>query len=185
MSQIDWSKAPEGATHFTPKIDGSGIWCDVFWRIDGYVATEAWQVRPEGGLDHYSYPTGFDASRAIPRPVVWDGTGLPPVGAACECQYAVEHYEAWHAGECIARGLSPEGEEICVIKSQNTIACYRSGKHIRPIRTPEQIAAEERRSRVTAIERVMRRGQEQAMTITEIAAAIHDAGYRKVEGGEA
>lgn len=91
MSEIDWSKAPDGATHFVPK---KYEWdAAVFWRMEGEKGVEAWAVTA-GGLVHYREPVwtedGFIG--AIPRPTnqEWDG-GLPDVGTVCE--YQLEHDE--------------------------------------------------------------------------------------------
>lgn len=76
----------------------------------------------------------------------WNGEGLPPVGALIEASFACEDFEIWHDGVCVAVGEDPEGrEEFCVAQCGRKIAMYRDeGKRIRPRRTPEQIAAEER-----------------------------------------
>jgi len=76
MSEIDWSKAPEGATHYTPR----GL--DVCWfRHDG----EGWRSWIDGRWGVAYGSEGFFES-LIPRPTQWRGPedGLPPVGMVCE-----------------------------------------------------------------------------------------------------
>ena len=76
MSEIDWSKAPEGATHYTPRSP------DVCWfRHDG----EGWRSWIDGRWGVAYGSEGFFES-LIPRPTQWRGPedGLPPVGTVCE-----------------------------------------------------------------------------------------------------
>lgn len=158
-SEIDWSIAPEGATHYGPenekwhaswyKLDGGEWFCmlltdDSKWDISGYVDEER-------------------VSQMIQRPSPWNGTGLPPAG--CEIEY--------HSP---SRGWRP-GEYIGQFNGQMVIGCRETGvigycptEIVRPIRTPEQIATEEA---LAEIERLYSEGGP---------AAVYDAGYRKVEG---
>ena len=149
MITIDWSKAPEGATHYQPKrldVGAPDMWCAVYWRLEDGIGVEAWQVDDEtGDLTLFSRPTWMKetADLLIRRP--WAGEGLPPVGADIEVRYAIEEFSVWHKATCAAIGHSPEGEQICVTRSETgVVAVYRTGTHIRPARTTEQIAAEER-----------------------------------------
>lgn len=150
MSTIDWSKAPKGATHYQPKrhdVGAPDMWCAAYWRLEGEVGVEAWQVDDEtGGLTLFSRPTWMKetADLLIRRP--WSGEGLPPVGAELEAGFACEEFHTWHKGVCVAVGEDPEGrEEFCVVKFGGKIAMYTAeGQRMRPARTPEQIAAEER-----------------------------------------
>lgn len=91
---IDWSKAPDGATHYAPKLEENDFWCSVFWRMENGVGVEAWSIdNRTGELHHFNRPTWIEttAKRLVPRPAAcahasttWDGQGLPPVGTVCE-----------------------------------------------------------------------------------------------------
>lgn len=80
---IDWSKAPEGATHWdtglhgrTPgwmRQDGS-TW--YWWPVDGAKCERKWFVCCE------TYPS--ETKEFVARPAAWTGKGLPPVGTVCE-----------------------------------------------------------------------------------------------------
>ena len=98
----------------------------------------------------------------------WDGVGLPPVGTVCE----IKLHAAWTPVEVIAHYANqavigwncPEGENV-------ELRCVGD---LRPIRTPKQIAAEEREKFIDELIKVtcIRRGE---------AGLIYDAGYRKQE----
>ena len=77
MSEIDWSKAPAGTTHYQPNING--------WQ-------SGWIMAVEGKVFFWHEKWLIDDATldetAIPRPAQtqWRGPedGLPPVGTACE-----------------------------------------------------------------------------------------------------
>lgn len=173
-TEIDWSKAPEGATHFDP--DSS----DMCWEKHVGGSTYAWS---NTNSKWYGYRC-TDEHRLIARVLPeWSGEGLPPIGTVCE--WRDDEAASWQKVE--VRYLSKHtallhfpGDGDGDTEGAFSPSCCQ----FRPLRTPEQIAAEERLDRVHAIEGIMLRGQELALTVTQIAAAIDDAGYRKVEGGE-
>jgi len=87
MSEIDWSKAPEGATHCNPESSQA-----------------SWYRRNEGQWEYYSSPVFawmlsnnsapfFDRLKV--RPTAWRGPedGLPPVGAEVEAW--IENRKVW------------------------------------------------------------------------------------------
>lgn len=105
----------------------------------------------------------------------WDGAGLPPVGTRC---IVTPHNEVWGFDcvdeyECVVRGYM--GEYVWLENGSLNFITSRSDKvDFRPIRTPEQIAAEEREKFIDELIKVtcIRRGE---------AGLIYDAGYRKQE----
>lgn len=145
MSQIDWSKAPEGATHwdcrkfvspsFMRKPEGSTHW--MFY----------------GGGEWHLYGALVDTEEAklIKRPQPWNGEGLPPVGTNAENR------------ECgvvtvLAHGVF-RGQTMIICQGDDTIVTCTPDQ-LNPIRTPEQIAAEERRKSAIALyEAVMNFGK--------------------------
>lgn len=114
----------------------------------------------------------------------WNGEGLPPVGTDCETLWSST------TGEYVTVKVLAHDEDRAVVRF---VTGSRKGEYdsdtqhtrygaalpiFRPIRTPEQIAAEERRVEIKHIQAasVVNCGP----YITESAAgAIYDAGYRK------
>lgn len=139
---IDWSKAPEGATHFDTAE----------YRIKSFMKLEdgAWYFWPPmssepswgyWGADGVDSDTGPFVAR--PTDSKWNGEGLPPVGTVCELR---------------AHKLNEWGRAVIKFASRNVVVwdwegepeisglCTRYAHEVemRQIRTPEQIAAEER-----------------------------------------
>jgi hypothetical protein len=171
MSKVDWSLAPIDAQY-------GGIYAGRFscWYLrDG----DQWFYTSNisGGWEKVvdNKPSSDLIRRPQPQPKPWSGPedGLPPVGTECEFRYYVEDFKIWHKGACIALGRSPEGEDICVTQSGGVIAIYRSGEHLRAIRTPDQIAADQRE---TAIREVMDIAQ---VDCRVTAARLVDAGFKR------
>jgi len=143
---IDWSKAPADATHWEPAFLGVGeswmklesaVWS--FWSISwiGWIASPVSHQR-------------ISRMIARPAPVEWDGTGLPPVGTVCEIKGTVlqevrRENPTWRKVDIIAH-TDFGGKPIAVGRD---IKCSTLGwgmaTMFRPIKTPEQLAAEERR----------------------------------------
>lgn len=166
MTDIDWNTAPEGATHYD-------LGCEVFCCESGW-----WHG--SGRFRAVANP-GWGTWRYIPRPAAWDGNGLPPVGAVCE--YRWDAGDSWRVGTCVAHF-----EDRAVICDRDNEDCAErlDTHHVRPIRTPEQIAAEEREKAIDALCFDIVSHYE-APKMSEhylgLAKALHAAGYRKVEGG--
>lgn len=194
MSKIDWSKAPEWATHGTP--EGRGHYA-TFWRMIDGTATEAWVVLPDGDFDHVLLPAMFERDRKelVERPSspAWNGEGLPPVGVVCEAIYN-SHGAEYHKAKILAHDDGTivfrwiDGDS-CGLIAEYKDECpeVRGYAWFRPIRTPEQIAAEERETAVDALcyEIIMHygypKGAEQYRLLAE---KLHDAGYRKTGEGK-
>lgn len=182
MKDIDWSKAPEGATHYGP---GGGAWF-ASWYIVGEntLATmlddgmdDEWESREINTEDRFSLIPSL-----ISRPVTpqWNGTGLPPVGVVCEFMW---NYIREGSEYVLVRVLAHDGESaiLRVVDGDNRGKLRESsggdcGSHpmLRPIRTPEQIAAEERANQIADMEAVF-------LSVPPghgRMAALYDAGYR-------
>ena len=170
MIEIDWSKAPEGATHFSPETEDylpsfikfeNGIWF-CWGQIDG-----GW----------YEDSDEDDTSRYIPRPVFWSGEGLPPVGTVCE--WRDDDSARWMTVE--VRYLS---EHTALLRFQDGVGDTEGAYapkycQFRPLRTLEQIKDEEKKAAIMAL-------LEEVPGLAVVnARKIIDAGYRKVEGGAA
>lgn len=141
MSNIDWNKAPEDTTHYGPKTEEfNEHWFRVEPAIAGWSMWHNGKWISVGALKKERFDT------LVSRPSEWTGEGLPPVGTELEVGFACEDFEIWHKGLCVAVGEDPEGRtDFCVVKVGKKIAMYTTeAKRMRPIRTAEQIAAEER-----------------------------------------
>lgn len=167
--EVDWTKAPEGATHYCPETDlfleawykkVDGRW--MYWFVDG---------------DHGWYYTDRLPISAIARPAEWDGTDLPPVGTVCEIHI---FNNTWV--KCIVVAHF-EGRAVVVLDNREA-AQIRDTEDLRPIRTPEQIAAEKREREINELVEVIVTHYEYpkgAESYIGLARALHNAGYRKTE----
>ena len=139
---IDWSKAPVGTTGaMVAEFNGATVRRgDVEWIPSSSTQKDCYSVGRGSWVYHEAPPK-------------WNGEGLPPVGAELEAGFAFEDFEKWHKGVCIAVGECPEGrEEFCVVRFGKKIAMYTMAHgRMRPIRTAEQIAADEKRADIEAI----------------------------------
>jgi len=154
MSDIDWSKAPEGATHYDSL---AGVFCN-----EG----ENLRLRYETICSH----EGWGTDRYVPLPVVseYDGTEFPKIGTICEMLdgngiFVIVEIFAAHEG--FHHGWSVERAQ-----------CYFSDEvnDFRPIKTD--------RSRV--IEEMLSLDCEPAqgmLSRAEFCGELYDAGYKKVQ----
>lgn len=183
---IDWSKAPEGATHW----DSRGNACSLGFMKPGLRAGE-WEYAGCGG--HwvlYGLADSKLLEAMVPRPTPWSGEGLPPVGTVCE---------VWDGAARIWGKV-----EVVFISDLTVVVRFPCGNSFaewardvrevdfRPIRTHEQIAAEERKEAVSTACVELYGALEQfnlsidcSMAMRATVEAMIDAGYRKVEGGAA
>lgn len=141
--QIDWSKAPAGTTgamraNFDSTASGGKTWIGkVEWLpIDG---------------DFKDYAQGSDAWEYFAKPATptWNGPedGLPPVGTVCELR---TRNGGWGEAE-----IKYHGRAVCVWlwvrRDGNTEQVEHAESpdrlEFRPIRTAEQLAAEEHRAK--------------------------------------
>lgn len=168
---IDWNTAPKGATHWEPSgtvfgegwmkkagnewsywLEGSEVWAGVW--ADCFVSAEraaTFEARPQEA---------------------WDGQGLPPTGLLVEWKAGLDH--EWRRVTVLAYAngdawLQPEDGGSFIVGNP---------ANFRRIRTPEQIAAEEREK---AIEEMC--FAEETLTVKQ-AKALYEAGYRRQEEGK-
>jgi len=102
-----------------------GCW----WFYEGFWRNVDWRM---GALTLVSEHPGYTAP-ATP----WTGEGLPPVGTVCEVKGCMSHYLKWNKVTVFAvRGKT-------VMFDMEDGRWGQTDQHeFRPIRTPEQIAAE-------------------------------------------
>lgn len=111
-------------------------------------------------------------------PKAWDGEGLPGRGTKCECRPWKAHDAAWVEVEFIASWLAPNGQTYSWVSTgygwlQPQMLRFRA------IRTPEQIAAEEREKTLNDIVQIMSSVRSTAGGMSAEAESLYDAGYRK------
>ena len=170
MNEIDWSKAPEGYPVWVEDLmhgekshgwhkESDGRWVDQLGRYWEKSAAERGNCRA-----HY---------RPEPTPS-WSGDGLPPVGVVCEVKQT-------------ARGAEQEWFKAEVLYSSHytvVLDDYQAGEFVshpctlqfRPIRTPEQIAADEQETATDVM--FARFGGVAGLTRKQCAWVISE-GYRK------
>ena len=155
MSGIDWSKSQPSDTHYDTENR-------LFVNFD---AMHDWN------------------RKLVARPSpAWSGEGLPPVGTACQINGTVlqelkGHERSWRKVEIIAHthfgGVDVAvGRDLeCATLGWGTPAVFR------PIRTPEQIAADERHEAVMRMSDIVG-GIEKVPSWTDAIEALYDAGLR-------
>lgn len=167
--EIDWSKAPEDAKAALVAKRGNVHYPKTIFVKDFYTCGDTIQATGCNGTKLDPYISFWDL---IERPAnaAWNGEGLPPVGTRCITTRGAGDREVT---------ILAYGEKMVFVRfGDDELIMELYGREFRPIRTPEQIAAEEREK---AIEEMV------AITCFQDRTAyglIYDAGYRKVEGGE-
>ena len=164
-SKIDWSNAPEGATHY---VVGSinpfekRVGDDWFYYVGG-----AWARIYRKGDDRIT----SSALAVVPRPTTpsWSGEGLPPVGVVCmangyQVVIVAHHCNGIHA--------------IYAESEYDGLLYYGEPNEFRHIRTPEQIAGDARSKAIDEMVKAL--GMDDPGTAEYIRCGlIYDAGFRK------
>ncbi|WP_162599254.1 hypothetical protein [Pseudomonas aeruginosa] len=120
----------------------------------------------------------------------WEGQGLPPVGTLCEWHGPnSDGPDGWVYTESNVVAYTDDGLFICMQKP----GCWPVVQRIdncefRPLRTPEQIAAEEREKAVQEMLALDEypHGQDRGgmMSRADFCRVLYDAGYRRQEEGK-
>lgn len=171
---IDWSKAPEGATHWEPR---SYDFAEGWMRKVG----DKWSYWLEGskvwGLSGPACCVSAEREATLEaRPQEpWNGKGLPPVGTVCIVE---PHNTMWGFSSTSGyerKILAYYGEYVWLGHAETPLETTRIDKvDFRPIRTPEQIAAEEREKAVGDMAMSIQGVPYQYPTLY----ALYDAGWR-------
>lgn len=167
--KIDWSKAPEGATHYykgspQPWRDLSGYNWKYFmngeWHLCPSCCTSAELMRE---LDRVLF--------ALPPSQAWNGEGLPPVGKSV-CEYlGAKQYDEWTVVSIFAHYGN-----IVFVDYGDGWRDERDISRFRPISPAEQVAEEERLAGIAEIQRIVEAGFSSGSSSS---ASLWDAGYRK------
>ena len=158
MKEIDWSKAPDWA-EWVGATESGFVW----GGERGYVFFNTNLIH-KWGDKRYS----TDVPVLANRPTEWSGEGLPPVGTEIE----------WLDGEWVKVVVVGHyrGSVIALDPSSPRNVYIGKKPDYRPIRTPEQIAAEERER---AINYMMSYLGGDGDEIRNTFGRLYDAGYRK------
>ncbi|MGK7130894.1 hypothetical protein [Pseudomonas aeruginosa] len=194
---IDWTKAPEGANK--AGFTGPDNYLQ-FYRIPGRFGDyDYWSEN--NGLRGTDFPTCANQLFERPAKVEWDGQGLPPVGTVCEFAGGTHSTE-----DPFDKDLR-EGDHVTIIahfkdgdldlaaftfnpqvrNHDRGTACVEQGAYgcFRPLRTPEQIAAEEREKAALEMAALMSGHEDRSKDCFKVLGEIlYDAGYRRQEEGK-
>ncbi|QUI41136.1 hypothetical protein [Pseudomonas aeruginosa] len=177
---IDWSKAPDGATHagIIPSRN-TNVWYRDIDPVRGRyeyfsLMDESWHISGGSPLAQELIPRPAESA---PAALTWDGQGLPPVGAKC----LTDRNDFLREVTILCHGKTRtfvfdhvSQEEICLVLKDRVFL---------PIRTPEQIAAEERRKSILHLANLLIDSRGQCNEYSQ-AESIFDAGYRRQEEGK-
>ncbi|WP_426768682.1 hypothetical protein [Pseudomonas aeruginosa] len=171
---IDWSKA-NGSAVAALIAKKNNIHYPGFEFVSGYHRTGC-MIRATSADDGSPLSAPEDVWEIVERPVTWNGQGLPPVGTVCIVE---PHNAMWGFSSTSGyerKILAYYGEYVWLGHAETPLETTRIDKvDFRPIRTPEQIAAEEREK---AIEEMC--FAEETLTVKQ-AKALYEAGYRRQE----
>ncbi|HBP5289076.1 TPA: hypothetical protein OTR98_004845 [Pseudomonas aeruginosa] len=177
---IDWSKAPDGCIGAFARIVGNQRKAFFVFskRPSGYMSREGYEGEGEDG----SYHVFSEFWEWLDKP--WNGQGLPPVGTVCIVE---PHNTMWGFSSTSGyerKILAYYGEYVWLGHAETPLETTRIDKvDFRPIRTPEQIAAEERSKECDRIF-VILSSVEREGNRSDMAEALYDAGYRRQEEGK-
>lgn len=182
MNDIDWDKAPKGYPLWLEFKSAehrahSGWYRKVGNYFKGYYGAH-WPEYRTGQFFNVHYKSDKhlinDAYLAPLRPsLTWNGEGLPPVGAVVQ---VVDDgslvYGHGEKGPVVAHV-----EDCAVVRMSYGLGCFTAGS-LKPIRTPEQIAADEREADIRAIVYDLQ-DAENLSSLPSIASCLYGKGYRK------
>jgi len=191
MSGIDWSKAPEGATHYLPinkkmkwdacwyRVDEEGQWFG--WNASSFLGGQGSWVLDRDEVDVFP-------AYLVERPQPWTGDGLPPVGLTVRIPDEMAGGNAFLAQfeglnvEIVGHATSQMGNPLAVFQYEDRKGDYRyhamcgDNGNFEPIRTPEQIAADQRAKAVEKMWSIY--WQPHATSAKQALGLLWDAGLR-------
>ena len=179
--QIDWSKAPEGAMVLLKHVRDNRY----AWAVSHAEESDAWIVDDTG----YSFRLMASCWRVVsnrPTTPSWSGECLPPVGTVLEAIDKEINGGTW--SKMVVLAVGKHGKDDCLIVAEviegqsrpgTMVASLYTGweRSFRPIRTKDQISADEREA---AIDQMVADTQA-AHGLAEAFGMLHDDGYRKQE----
>ena len=177
MSDIDWSKVNDTAVAALVATKGNVHYPSIEF-VAGYHRLGC-MIRATSADDGRSLFAPSDCWYLVERPAVWSGEGLPPVGTVCEFDGGPEwvEVEVTYSSEWIVvvRCLKDKEPDTIISGKDVEIAIEHwreDAPRLRPLRTPEQIAAEKRSKAIREI-------QADLDVPLRIAIRAYEKGYRK------
>lgn len=170
---IDWSKAPDGCIGAFARIVGNQRKAFFVFskRPSGYMSREGYEGEGEDG----SYHVFSEFWEWLDKP--WNGKGLPPVGISVEW---LSSAHGWLGGRVVGH----DGSVAVVSHNDGYTGCHPH--EVRPMPTPEQIAAEEREKAIDSM-LDLDPPHESGFGMTsrrQFCEILFDAGYRRQEEGK-
>ena len=166
MNEINWSKAPEGATHYNHT-------CSDWYKVTRIGVVFFWN----GHISEWRTARFWDDRKhdCIQRPTTpsWSGEGLPPVGVVCEAKWG---RTGWARCVVFAHKPNANGGTDVLVDVDGDWTFFDKPSMFRPIRTPEQIAADEQETATDVM--FARFGGVAGLTRKQCAWVISE-GYRK------
>ena len=135
---IDWSKAPEDATHYSPGGDDySSYW--VKWvgsELHGWLVRfdTSWSRLVAQEKDHHQISMHVERPK---KQEAWDGVGLPPVGTVCDMH--LDDF-GWITGTVV---VHIDLDEPTAVAHNGEEVFHGNASDFRPIKTAEHLAEEE------------------------------------------
>ncbi|HHK4933780.1 TPA: hypothetical protein ACQT1A_003471 [Pseudomonas aeruginosa] len=179
---IDWDKA-NGSAVAALIAKKNNIHYPGFEFVSGYHRTGC-MIRATSADDGSPLSAPEDVWEIVERPVTWNGQGLPPVGIEAEAIWDGADI-AYFRAKILAHDEGRVVFRWCEGKRKGQYGSYAVLKFgslpaFRPLRTPEQIAAEEREKAVGDMAMSIQGVPYQYPTLY----ALFDAGYRRQEEGK-
>ena len=183
---IEWKDAPDWAVAHAFHATAMGV-KEVWVGEDKYQQLDHSRPFSYGGTvgaDSFHNPRRNQFAFETLRPEPWNGEGLPPAGTVCEMR--AHKLNDWSKAEIkfASRNVvvwdwdrEPSINGLCT--------AYAHDIEIRPIRTPEQIAAEERATTIQQMIEESRpalgsgKGMDSVEYVESAFSALYDAGWRK------
>ena len=177
MNEIDWSEAPEWAKTVV-RSGGSDGW--LYWAEAFGTVSRRKRVTATGRGDEDTLVADMTKENSVwtlveirPTTPSWSGEGLPPVGVVCEAKWG---RSGW--SRCVVFAHKPNansGVDV-LVDVDGDWTFFNKPSMFRPIRTPEQIEADEREAAIDAM--FARFGGVGGLTRKQCAWVIVE-GYRK------
>lgn len=177
---IDWSKAPEDATHAgtTTRLQIPVFYKDIreakysYWYADG----DGWREDVTGN------PACAPLIERPKKQEAWNGVCIPPIDLECKVVEAPALWEHSGMSDWIGRNVKVKstfinniGQQIASVESDNSECACFIVECLRPIKTAEQLADEERKSQLEFMHKIYMEG---ASEHKGGLAALYDAGYK-------
>jgi len=152
MSKVDWSLAPEGATHYSNGNSSRSTY-PAWWRPSGATNKyECWAIGTSLGCETWQKGPFNLPDAAVKRE--WSGPqdGLPTAGTVCE--YSLGDSNCWYVCEIKYVLRNKDGVVAeCHLKPSieqylNTYQGTECLAKFRAIKTPDQLAAEQRETAI-------------------------------------